>query len=83
LNNIFLHYPLLKIQSASAHSARPGFFYRRAASFCRFLVGRFVVFVVSSFVVSSLYCLLAFWGRLAVVGDKRELLDAILDQGGC
>jgi hypothetical protein len=32
-----------------------GFLYRRAASFCRFLVRRFVVFVVSSFVVSSLY----------------------------
>ena len=32
-----------------------GFLYQRAASFCRFLVRRFVVFVVSSFVVSSLY----------------------------
>ena len=31
------------------------FLYRRAASVCRFLVRRFVVFVVSSFVVSSLY----------------------------
>ena len=38
-----------------ASSRALGFIYRRAASWCRFLVRRFVVFVVSSFVVSSLY----------------------------
>ena len=39
-------------------------------SFCRFVVRCVVVFVVSSFVVSSLYRLLAFWGRLAAIGEQ-------------
>ena len=39
-------------------------------SLCRFVVRCVVVFVVSSFVVSSLYRLLAFWGRLAAIGEQ-------------
>ena len=49
-----------------------GYFYRRAALCCRFLVRRFVVFVVSSFVVSSLYRLLAFVGILGPTGSHRR-----------